>query len=69
MQGQTDFCKHNQGGKLEFTSVGNTEHILKKTFQYYGVDDNEVATSEISVLGSGDEEIAEMVSTKHKYYD
>ena len=27
-----------------------------------------MATSEISVLDSGDEEIAEMVSTKHKYY-
>ena len=37
--------------------------------QYYGVDDNEVATSEISVLGSGDEVIAEKVSTKHKCYD
>ena len=33
--------------------------------QYYGVDDNEVATSEISVLGSGDEDIAEMVGTKY----
>ena len=33
------------------------------------IDDNEVATSEISVLGSGDEEIAEMVSTKHKFYN
>ena len=32
--------------------------------QYYGIDDKEVATSEISVLGCGDEEIAEMVCTK-----
>ena len=38
------------------------------TIDYQGVDDNYVATSEISVLGSGDENIAEMVSLKHKYY-
>ena len=31
--------------------------------QYYDIDDNEMATSE-SILGSGDKEIAEMVSTK-----
>ena len=37
--------------------------------QYLGDDDNEVATSEISVLDSGDEEITEVVSTKHKYYN
>ena len=37
--------------------------------QNYGIDDNPVATSEISVLDSGDEEIAEIVSTKHKDYD
>ena len=34
-------------------------------FKYYIVDDNKVATSEISVLGRGDEKIAEMVSTEH----
>ena len=37
--------------------------------QYYGVNDNEVAASEISVLGCADVEIDEMVSTKHIYYD
>ena len=44
-----------------------TRNVSKNNkFQYYGVHDNKLATSEISVLGSGDEEIAEMVSTKHK---
>ena len=28
-----------------------------------------MATSEISVLGSAEEEIAEMVNTKYKYYN
>ena len=41
---------------------------IRNKIQYYGIADK-VATSEISVLGSGDEEIAEMVSTKHKYYN
>ena len=43
------------------------EMYLKVQNSFYGVDYNEVATSEISVLGSGDEEIAQMVITKHKY--
>ena len=38
-------------------------------FNVMALMDNEVATSEISVFGSGDEEIAEMVSTKHEHYN
>ena len=43
------------------------EMYLKEQNSLYGVDYNEVATSEISVLGRGDEEIAKIVSTTHKY--
>ena len=48
----------------------STRNVSKNyEIQYCGVDDNKVATSEISVLGRWDEEIAEMVCAKHKYYD
>ena len=40
--------------------------FFNNTIQYLGVDDSEVATSDISVLGSGDEDITKMVSTKPK---
>ena len=39
------------------------------TIDYLGVDNNEVATSEISAMGSGDEDIAEIVRNKYKYYN
>ena len=43
-----------------------TRNVSKNNkIQYQSVDDMEV---EISVVGCGEEEIAEMVGTKHKYY-
>ena len=55
---------------VSYIKIYTTTNVSKNNkIQYYGVDDKEVATSGISVLGSGDEEIAEIVSIKHKYHN